>query len=1450
MPVVFTELAHDLELNETILRAHEQTLVAIRRDPAAFAETRFGCTPEQAIKAGAALLRSTSEKAQKAIFDFFVEYASKCPDRAERDWKKEIERAEREGTAIPLHPEQAHHPAYSIELRNEAFAEWLWVATMYGFDSPKFTRTPKDECSLDIHANKKQWQTGRWFRFGQRSWKSRVWDLVPAYPAAMLAMSGYKLASTWRCGDDLTAEEWESLGWTITTIRNLSKRARDEVRDRYLARNEPYDSSSPEVRDEVSLRLEAYGVEGLQEHVTELLAKCPFGGELPIIDVDASSAPKDATPEERAQIYAEQRQKGVAHAVQISQIWADMTNGSNLRWFVTGEKGGLHGRSMTLPPTVKGLDLLKSLKEELDSRCESASVPVMSRATGMGRRGESVSLDINTYNFAAAGRGGMWRLPGCRKDDPGSLPQTPVAEYLETYPELEPITPDKLGGDWSRPTAFHVKAIESVRKARTALRQKTEIERGHAEVGAGGTSGGFSHKPGQPVRVAEHLVGGAGVKSVTDLLVATNAKFESGNARHRLRRGVAGVMARHGYSSDAIEHTILPVSDSDTVRKIVKNIEKHRNSNMFAGANAITEAFGDEDASRSFLDELRGLLKAEAESRRLAHLNGLNAKMRAQREAKARANDIAVWREKERLLAEKIAEHNRLHPGDALVRSVPEDPESRLILVGEQVFGDPAELAAKAHDPIDDDVKKLLDEIGRTVPITHKILQVQIDEEPEEKPVVVEPPKAKPKPILPPAPPPPAPNAGKSVHCGGCDDWFLVTDNAHSGPTCTKTGSSLFMFAQAPASSSDQAKTNGKKKEPRKETELDLTRHRNGRATMSSDAQLIAEIKGDHDPNDGIDHAWRDGRPVDTQGWTYTKLGNTLRFPHAMTRSAEVLRRMEQTHIDPLIRKLAIHILTTVVAENLVWAGAPLEVIKHLGNQSGLENLRRFAGNFRQKIDNWKREDDAWPAPTSWTRLCLSANGVAKTAWTQADVSKITDALADDMADLGVPLLCRVLLLQNGGSWTNHERMAMQAVFESSQVAKDSFDKDELRSMKAFMASARCHSAYISRVCPDHGEISPTRITCKRELTCPHCRELRTNFFGTWAIGLNMWPKQMIRGTWTVPKGAEVSVEKPTDEEITSKNGKKRKKKIKVLATRPHERAMKGFSNSKAYKKLQKIHASYGKEMSESLEENRLGVRWFYDGGERVRYLIAADQEKHDDLPARLTAVRNMLHAHDAFLMRETEIISREQAIEELLLSRWREISKFDAEVFRLSRDMRAAGVDPTTKEWTNESVVSSIADANWKAFLDIPAMHVGLFKFHGNKWAERHVVEYKKPIPPHEEVAYTSNGLVPWFSSKEMYERIRAIKDKDIPESEKVPPHLCPVPIGKTPQDTKERCRKPLDRMVRTVATNQVVCRLNAPDDRADPDTIWEELDRYKVRAGVPRGMAWFTARAQRLVA
>ena len=100
------------------------------------------------------------------------------------------------------------------------------------------------------------------------------------------------------------------------------------------------------------------------------------------------------------------------------------------------------------------------------------------------------------------------------------------------------------------------------------------------------------------------------------------------------------------------------------------------------------------------------------------------------------------------------------------------------------------------------------------------------------------------------------------------------------------------------------------------------------------------------------------------------------------------------------------------------------------------------------------------------------------------------------------------------------------------------------------------------------------------------------------------------------------------------------------------------------------------------------------------------------------------------------------------------------------------------------------------------------------------------------------------------MYERIRAIKDKDVPESEKVPPHLCPVPIGKNPKDTKERCRKPLDRMVRTVATGQVVCRLNAPDDRADPDTIWEELDRYKVRAGVPRGMAWFAARAKRRVA
>ena len=693
MGIEFTELARDLDLNETVLRNHEQTLAEIRRDPTTFAEKTLGYPVDKAVVAGVELLKSSSEEAQQRIVDFFAEYASKCPARAERDHEWACKRAAEEGNEVPPHPETAHHPAYNIELRNEAFGEWLWVATMYGFDNPRFTRTPTADCSLDIHLNGKKWQTGRWFRYGQRTWLDTVWDLVPAYPAAMLAMAGYKLASTWRYGGDLSDTEWEELGWLTTRVRLVKRKVRYEVKERYTDANRPYDPDSDDVAEAVENLREAYGVEVMQERIWDLLDKCPFGGELPIIDIDADKA-KGASDEEKRRIFAEQRLVGVEHALKIAQIWSDITNGGRLRWFVTGDRGGLHGRSMTLPPSVRGVDLLKSLKDEIEARCEVSGVPLMNRATGMGRQGETVSLDINTYNFAARGRAGQWRLPGCRKDDPGSLPQTPVAEFLDRYPELEPITPDKLGGDWSRPTGFQVQALEAVRQERTVKRQEDEINRGYATVGPDG----FAHKPGQPVKVAEHLVGGTAVKVVTDLLVATSAKFESGNARHRLRRGVAGVMARHGYSSDSIELTILPVTDADTVHKIVKNIEKLRNSNMFAGANSIKEAFGDEDAAQAFLNELRDLLKADAEARRHEHLAAHTARINKQTEARKRAQDIAAWREQEEILAPQIAEYNRTHPDDALVRSVPGDPESRLVVLGELVFGLEDELKAKARD--------------------------------------------------------------------------------------------------------------------------------------------------------------------------------------------------------------------------------------------------------------------------------------------------------------------------------------------------------------------------------------------------------------------------------------------------------------------------------------------------------------------------------------------------------------------------------------------------------------------------------------------------------------------------------------------------------------------------------------------------------------------------------
>ena len=57
------------------------------------------------------------------------------------------------------------------------------------------------------------------------------------------------------------------------------------------------------------------------------------------------------------------------------------------------------------------------------------------------------------------------------------------------------------------------------------------------------------------------------------------------------------------------------------------------------------------------------------------------------------------------------------------------------------------------------------------------------------------------------------------------------------------------------------------------------------------------------------------------------------------------------------------------------------------------------------------------------------------------------------------------------------------------------------------------------------------------------------------------------------------------------------------------------------------------------------------------------------------------------------------------------------------------------------------IAAANWKRFEETHAVDVGLFKFIGKSWAERHEVKFKKEMPPHQEVSYISARLVPWFS-------------------------------------------------------------------------------------------------------
>lgn len=402
------------------------------------------------------------------------------------------------------------------------------------------------------------WPTSWAFRLAQTKWKGSFWRMVPDFPREMLALCGFKLVTTsrWMGNDVLTGEErgeFCALQW------KAENGGLDETREK--------------------------------PRIDELLGKMPYCGELPILDIDVAKIPEGEPEAEKTAL--ERANFATDCALKVTTIWRQIT-GVTPTWTVSNNRGALHGLNHPLPPHVRHPDLLRGLKEEMKRLLSATDVPFIDAGDQSEKVGP-VKLDLTTYNKYAAGKGGMWRVPGCAKVESGSIPQSPVTEHLNSMPWLAAVAPEAIGENRPMTPEALARILKLCTEHRTRI-DEAALRRGEAYRDE--TTGEVKRLRKKAV-VADVDLGTAEFQEVAKTLRELMPTGEhEGVKRHNVRLAVAGWLYKEKAPKEAALSTLLAAgrNDEDSRKAIDTTYARGSAGDSVMGIRRLEELLGTKGA--------------------------------------------------------------------------------------------------------------------------------------------------------------------------------------------------------------------------------------------------------------------------------------------------------------------------------------------------------------------------------------------------------------------------------------------------------------------------------------------------------------------------------------------------------------------------------------------------------------------------------------------------------------------------------------------------------------------------------------------------------------------------------------------------------------------------------------------------------------------------------------